>query len=196
VIKLRIGVLALQGDVIEHINILKLLKVNTKEVRKPTDLDYLDGLIIPGGESTTISKLLKQTKLDRAIKIKNKKGMAVFGTCAGAIIVSQKVLQDKVVTPLNLIELTIQRNAYGRQSDSFETKLKLNGKVKLFDAVFIRAPIIKSIGKKVKVISTFQKKPVLVLQKNVLVSTFHTELKQTRSIHQLFLEQIKENLKN
>ena len=172
--EIKIGVLALQGDVIEHIKTLQALKVQTKEVRLPTDLQGLDGLILPGGESTTISKLLIQSGIDKAIKHYHKKGMAVFGSCAGAIIICKKIVDEKIVKPLRLIDITVQRNAFGPQLESFETDLNFIGEKKKFHAAFIRAPIIKSVGTKTTVLSEFKNQPVLVAQDNVLVSTFHT----------------------
>lgn len=189
VMKLKIGVLAVQGDVSEHKSTLKKLKVNAIEVRLPKDLQGLHGLIIPGGESTTISKLLKQFKLDSAIKKSYKKGMHVYGTCAGAILVSKKILNENTVKPLKLIDITVKRNAYGRQTDSFETTLKLKGKK--FRTAFIRAPIISSIGKRVEVLCQNNNKPVLVQSERILAGTFHTEIYDETAVHEYFLEKIK-----
>ncbi len=189
--KLRVGVLALQGDVIEHIKVLQSLKANAKEVRRPEEMKGLDGLIIPGGESTTISKLLAQVGFAKKIAKKNSAGMAVFGTCAGAIIVSKKILGEKIVKPLGLIDIEVRRNAYGTQLDSFETRLCLKGQKKSFPAAFIRAPIIKKTGKSVEVLCENSGNPVLVKEKNVLAGTFHTELYGETAVHRLFLEMIR-----
>lgn len=189
---MKIGVLALQGDFAEHIKMLQKLGVKAKEVRLPIDLKELQGLIIPGGESTTISNLMQKYMIGNAIKKAHKKGMAVFGTCAGAIIVSKKILHGKKVKPLGLIDIEVERNAYGRQVDSFEAELKLQGQKGFFRAAFIRAPIIKKIGKGVKVLCVHEKQPVLVQQGNVLAGTFHTELFGETQIHEIFLKMIKE----
>lgn len=186
---MKIGVLALQGDFAEHIQTLKLLKAHAIEVRLPKDLKEIGGLIIPGGESTTISSLAKKTGLDLEIKKMHGKGMAVFGSCAGAIFVAKKILAETKVKPLRLMDFEIERNAYGRQADSFETELELDGKK--FPAAFIRAPIIKTVGKSVEVLCRFEKKPVLVRQGNVLAATFHTELYGETTVHELFLEMVK-----
>ena len=186
---MNIGVLALQGDFEEHIKTLQKLGVKAKEVRLPTDLKELHGLIIPGGESTVISNLMQKYSFGKAIKKAHQKGMAVFGTCAGAIIVSKKILRDKKVKPLGLIDIEVERNAYGRQVDSFEAELKLGEKN--FTAAFIRAPIIKKTGKGVNVLCVHENKPVLVQQGNVLAGTFHTELFGETIVHEVFLGMIK-----
>ena len=188
---MNIGVLALQGDFAEHIKTLQKLGVKAKEVRLPIDLKKLHGLIIPGGESTTITNLMQKYALGNAIKKAHKKGMAVFGSCAGAIIVSKKILHDKKVKPLGLIDIEVERNAYGRQVDSFEAELKLQGQKDFFHASFIRAPIIKKTGKGVKILCVHENKPVLVQQGNVLAGTFHTELSGETIVHEVFLGMIK-----
>jgi pyridoxal 5'-phosphate synthase pdxT subunit len=164
---MRIGVLSLQGDFKEHIDVLKKLNVNVIEVREKNHLNNLDGLIIPGGESTTIMQLLKDIDL---------KNIPIFGTCAGCIIMSK----------LNLIDIDIERNAYGSQLDSFIAKLD-NG----FKGIFIRAPKIIKVGKNVEILAKHNDEIVLVKQGKYLASTFHPELTENTSVHELFLEMIK-----
>jgi len=182
-----IGVLALQGDFREHIQILKLMKIKSIEVRSKKDLDNCSALIIPGGESTTIGKLLSISGLDKEIKKRVKKGMPVYGTCAGAIVLAKKILNEKEFSPLGLIDVEIKRNAYGRQVDSFEAEIEIKGIGKL-NGVFIRAPKIVKKGKKVEVLAKFEGKPVLVKQGNILIGTFHPETEENSEIHQIFVE--------
>lgn len=160
-----VGVLALQGAFIEHIKVLKNLKIKTIEVRNQTEINSVDALIIPGGESSVINQLLDF----------NLPKIPIFGTCAGCIILSQ----------LGLIDIKIERNAYGSQLDSFEADLN-NG----FHGVFIRAPKITSIGKNVEVLAKHNDEPVLVRQGKYLAATFHPELTNDTSIHELFLNMI------
>ncbi|HIH08015.1 MAG: pyridoxal 5'-phosphate synthase glutaminase subunit PdxT [Candidatus Diapherotrites archaeon] len=182
---MRVGVLALQGDFREHRRQIEALGVECVEVRNPEELEGLAGLIIPGGESTTISNLMKKCGLDKAIKRKHKAGMALMGTCAGAILLSKTVLNEKRFFPLGLIDVTISRNSYGRQVDSFEADLNVKGLGKV-NGAFIRAPVIEGTGNNVEVLSSFNGKPVLVMQGKILLATFHTELGADTSIHRLF----------
>ncbi|MCR4335488.1 MAG: pyridoxal 5'-phosphate synthase glutaminase subunit PdxT [archaeon] len=183
---ITIGVLALQGDFAEHIKILESMKVNAIEVRNNSDLQKCSALIIPGGESTTIGKLLKISGLDREIKKRAKKAMPIYGTCAGAIVLAKKVLNEKEFFPLELIDVEIKRNAYGRQLDSFEAEVEIKGIGKL-NGVFIRAPVISKIGKKIEVLAKFEGKPVLVKQGNILIGTFHPETEKNSELHNYFL---------
>lgn len=189
---LKIGVLALQGNFKEHIEMLKKCSVEAKEIRLPSELDDCDGLIIPGGESTTMGKLIKKYKLDRKIKSKHNEGMPIFGTCAGAILLATEIADSKQ-PKLGLIDISVKRNAYGRQVDSFEADVEVNGigKVK---GVFIRAPIISNIYNGVEVLSEYNREAVLVKNCNVLVSTFHPELTDDVKIHNLFIEMVKQNI--
>lgn len=186
---MKIGVLALQGSFKEHINTLIKCNVDTVEVRLPKDLEDVNGLIIPGGESTTILKLMKKFGLDKAIIKKYSEGMVIYGTCAGAILLAKNIVDSKQAS-LGLIDISIRRNAYGRQIDSFEAELDIEniGKVR---GVFIRAPIIESTTNGAKVLATFNHKAVFVEQNNILVSTFHPELTSDTKIHKYFLSKIK-----
>ena len=186
----NIGVLALQGDFLEHIKVLKKLNVSTSEVRTKKELDTVDALIIPGGESTTIGKLLKKYKLDKEIKSRFKHGMPIYGTCAGAIIIAKEILDYDKQPKLGLIDITIDRNAYGRQIDSFETKLTIKGLKKEFNAIFIRAPKIERIGKDIEVLAKHNDEPVLIKNSHALISTFHPEMTGDLRVHKLFLKMV------
>ena len=174
---IKIGVLALQGDFLEHYNTLNKIKsVKPCYVKKLGDLKNLHGLIIPGGESTTIGKLLKLYKLDIAIKKAAKKGLGIYGTCAGCVLLAKKV--DSPYS-LKLMGIEVKRNAYGRQIDSFHSPFGL----------FIRAPkIIRTLSKDVKILKKYKKNIILVQQDNILASTFHPELSQDIKIHQYFIK--------
>src|SRR5512147_747933 len=188
---MKIGVLALQGDFAEHIKMLKRLKAETSEVRLPGQLEGLDGLIIPGGESTTIGKLADAYGLIEPLRTFAQRH-AVWGTCAGAIFLSKDVRRDQPL--LGLMDIQVQRNAFGRQVDSFEADLKvkdIDGE-RPFHAIFIRAPLIESVGDGVKVLAVAEKnnRDVIVAaqQHNLLVTSFHPELSNDDRFHRYFLK--------
>lgn len=212
----RIGVLALQGDFAEHLDVFGRLGVKAVEVRTVGELMACDGLVIPGGESTVMSLLLDKTGLREGIKEFWKKKGAVWGLCAGAIMLSRDSRVDSrevesmgAVVPLGLMDIFVERNAYGRQTESFACQLKwkslptssasrgargtssLAGGGKKTDgfleAVFIRAPKIVEVGKRVQVLATFKKNPVLVRQGRLLACTFHPELTEDSRLHNYFL---------
>lgn len=185
---MNVGILALHGNVAEHKKILESLGAIVSEVRTSKDLEKVERLLIPGGESTVISKLLWQSDLSVAIQERSKKSMPIFGTCAGAIIVASVVVGSKDVKPLQLIEITIDRNAYGRQIHSFDTDLQIVGIKKPVHVSFIRAPIIKSIGAEVEVLASVDDRPVLVKSSNVLACTCHPEVHGEVEVHSLFLD--------
>jgi 5'-phosphate synthase pdxT subunit len=174
-----VGVLALQGDFAEHIGILKQLDVRTLEVRSVDQLMSCDALIIPGGESTVMMKLLAETGLDTQIIKRASEGMPIFGTCAGAILLSD--------SHLKLLDITVDRNAYGSQQQSFSDQISIEG-IDTIDATFIRAPVIARTGEDVSVLATFKEHPVLVQEGRVVASTFHPEIGSQLAIHSLFLE--------
>ena len=186
---IRAGVLDIQGSVEEHLAALKKCGTNPVAVKNIEDLSRVDGLIIPGGESTTIGKLLKKYGLDKEIRRRTMSGaLTVWGTCAGAILLAKKILNRKPDS-LNLMDIEIIRNAYGRQLDSFETSLNISSlEIKDFPAVFIRAPIIKKAFNKTKVLAEYDGMPVMVEQKNLLATTFHPELTDDLRIHKYFLK--------
>ena len=182
-----IGVLALQGDVIEHLATLRRLGVEAVEVRTPDDLARVDALIIPGGESTTIGKLAVTYGLDQAIPARVKEGMPVYGTCAGMIALSKEARGGEPPL-LRLMNITVRRNAYGRQVDSFETDLQVPALGGLpLHAVFIRAPVIEEVGPGVEVLASLDGRPVLARQGNMLVSAFHPELTPDDRVHRYFV---------
>lgn len=183
--QLVVGILAFQGDFLEHQHILSALKVNTKLVKYEDELDEIDGLIIPGGESTTMNILIEDEFRTKLVE-KSRQGFPIFGTCAGVILLAKRIIDGTPFqNPLNLIDIEIKRNAYGRQKDSFSAVINI------FDsyirAVFIRSPEITKIGPKVKELASFEELPVLVQEDNILVSTFHPELSANPIIHSYFL---------
>jgi len=188
---LKIGILALQGDFVRHKETLKALGQETVLVRTEKELNPCAGLIIPGGESTTLTKLLKKHLLwDKILRFAEKR--PVFGTCAGLIILSKQTVKKQVET-LGLIDIITERNAYGRQVDSFidELDIKLSGKGDKFEGVFIRAPKIVSIGDGVSPLAWHQQNIVMVEQNNILAATFHPELTNDTRIHEYFLAKVK-----
>ncbi len=188
---MKIGVLALQGDFAEHIVMLKRLGVETAEVRLPKHLDGLDGLIMPGGESTTIGKLATDFGLMEPLRAFGKTH-AVWGTCAGAIFLSKDVSRHQPL--LGLMDIQVARNAFGRQIDSFEADLDIpelkqaTGTKHLYHAVFIRAPIINSVHGKAKILSALPDGRIVAAQEGHLLATsFHPELTQDARFHEYFL---------
>jgi len=188
---MKVGVLALQGSVDEHKAMLRSCGAEPVEVRLPHHLDNVYGLVIPGGESTTIGKLMNRYNLDREIIRKYHIGMPIYGSCAGAIVLAKNVLPNRQFS-LRLMDITAKRNDYGRQIDSFETDLEINS-IGDYRGIFIRAPAIDLINNGVKVLSTFKGKPVMVQQDDILVTTFHPELTNDPRIHQYFIDTIKKS---
>lgn len=187
---MEIGVLALQGDFIEHFNILQSLDVNPRLVKLPKDLEKLQGLIIPGGESTTIGKLAMAYELMAPLR-KFGQSHAIWGTCAGAIFLSKDVAREQPL--LGLMDIQVERNAFGRQVDSFEIDLPApfleNGETIPYHAVFIRAPIIKSVSGQVEVLLSLPDGRIVAAQQGKLLATsFHPELTSDNRFHQYFLE--------
>jgi 5'-phosphate synthase pdxT subunit len=194
-----IGVLAFQGDVIEHMQALSVLGAQAKEVRSIDDLKSVQGLIIPGGESTVIGKFLEETGLRKAIIDRCTNGnFPIYGTCAGAILLAKEVLSEgsheERLHPLGLMDIAIERNAYGRQTESFEATLTLDlpsGKEEI-SGIFIRAPKVVRISKEVRVLGMYEDVPVALHQGSILISTFHPELSgKPSSLHKHFLGLLK-----
>jgi 5'-phosphate synthase pdxT subunit len=187
---MRIGVLAAQGAFLEHIASLQRLGVEAFPVRLPRDLAQIDGLIIPGGESTSISKLMLDYNLVAEVKNLAKKGLPVFGTCAGMILLAKDIADGNRVEPLRLMDIKVRRNAFGRQRESFEADLSipaLGGKP--FHAVFIRAPIIEQIDPRVKVLARLDDGTIVAVREGkLLASAFHPELTDDLRFHQYFLD--------
>ena len=191
-----IGILAFQGDVIEHAAILKKLQCQVIEVRTIKDLSTCDALIIPGGESTTIGLFLEQTGLNKKIIQHAANGMPILGTCAGAIMLAKNIESNIIPSHLGLLDITIQRNAYGHQIDSFHADIQIPSlNIKNLKAAFIRAPLIKKTGPKVKILARHDgtnntNEIILVQQGKILAATFHPELLGDHRLHQYFLSLI------
>lgn len=189
-----IGVLALQGAFVKHIRVLEEIGAKAVQVRNKENLEDIDGLVIPGGESTTISKMLLRWFFMEPIMNHVKNGLPVFGTCAGLILLADKLVDWNHLPRIGGLGLTVTRNAYGRQIDSFETQLEIvipDGPVlSPFTGVFIRAPRIETngLGAEVEILSSFEGFPVLVRQKNILAASFHPELSGDTRLHRWFLE--------
>jgi 5'-phosphate synthase pdxT subunit len=177
----RIGVLALQGNFREHAAMLRALGARTVEVRKPEQLEGLDGLVIPGGESTAILRLMRLYGLDEALRRFER---PVFGTCAGMILLDR--------AHLGLVDLDVDRNAYGRQVASFEADLDLEGEAEPLRGVFIRAPRVRDVGPGVEVIAEHDGEPVLLREGRFLVASFHPELTDDTRVHARFLQLVEE----
>jgi len=191
---MRIGVLGIQGAVSEHVEITKkaLEELNlcgeVRVVKRLEHLQDLNGLIIPGGESTTISRMLKASGLFEELK-RMARDIGIMGTCAGAILLAKEVVEKNVET-LGLMDITVSRNAYGRQVDSFEADVEISGFTEKFHAVFIRAPIIKSVYGKAKALATDGRNIIMAKQEKMLALTFHPELSGDTRIHKMFIEMV------
>lgn len=186
-----VGVLALQGAFASHEAVFESLGVRSLQVRTPEDLGQVDALVLPGGESTTISQLLESSELFEPVKKSVHEGMPVFGTCAGMILLSKKILDGRAdQLSFGAIDIEVQRNAYGRQIDSFEADIEVKTFSTPFHAVFIRAPRISKLGSGVTVLAELDKDVVLARQNNVMVASFHPELSRDDRVHQLFLKEI------
>ena len=188
---LKIGILNLQGAFNKHRKILNQIGVENIYVNKASQLKFCSGLIIPGGESTTLSNLIEKERLFKSLKDFSIK-FPIFGTCAGLILMA-KNNNDNLIKSLDLIDIEVSRNAYGRQVDSFIKNIDINIEKKIIStsAIFIRAPIINKVGKNVKVLSVLRGKPILVEQGNHFASTFHPELTDDKRIHEYFVSKVR-----
>jgi pyridoxal 5'-phosphate synthase pdxT subunit len=191
----RIGVLALQGDVSEHVLALERAgngKVQVVEVRKSGQIEECQALVLPGGESTTICRQLKSSGLIEELKAAALSGKPILATCAGLVLVSQEVEGDRGshVKPLGLMDIKISRNAFGPQRESFEADLQIKGLDKPYRAVFIRAPAIAQVGRNVEVLARVGDAVVAARQNNLLALAFHPELTKDTRIHQIFLKML------
>ncbi len=188
---MKVGVLALQGAFREHREVLDALGVEVVEVRTPAELGALDALILPGGESTTMSKLLDSSGVRAPLAELLTDGLPVFGTCAGMILLAREVVDGRPdQESFGAIDVAVRRNAYGRQRDSFEADLAVDGLAGgLFPGVFIRAPRIESVGEPVEVLASHEDVPVLARQGAVVVTSFHPELSGDLRLHEWFLRE-------
>ncbi len=187
-----IGILAIQGDYLEHRKVLDKLGADVVEVRLPHQLDEIDGLIIPGGESTTIVQLIDIYKMRSKLRKRVlDDGMPTWGTCAGMIVMADR-LRDRRPEPLRLMDIDVSRNAFGRQVDSFESDVEIKDlKGPPFRGVFIRAPVVNRIGEEVRVLATLQDgQAVAVAERNMLATAFHPELTDDTRLHELFLNMV------
>jgi pyridoxal 5'-phosphate synthase pdxT subunit len=185
----RVGVLALQGAFREHVAALRDVGVDAVEVRLPRELEGLDGLVIPGGESSTMSKLIEAYDLEAPIRELHARGGAFLGTCAGMIVLAHHAEDGRPDQRyLDMIDIDVRRNAYGRQPASFEAPLRLVGEDLPIPGVFIRAPQIERLGDGVEVVAEHEGEPVAARQGNVLVTAFHPELTSDRRLHRRFAE--------
>ena len=186
---MKVGVLALQGAFVAHGRVLRALGAEPHEVRSPDDLDRVDALVMPGGESTTMSMLLASSQLYEPIADRLADGMPAFGTCAGMILLARGVLDGRDdQRSFGVLDVDVRRNAFGRQVDSFEAELEVAGLDAPFHGVFIRAPVVERCGEAVDVLASIEGKAVLVRDGNVIAAAFHPELSDDDRIHRLFLE--------
>jgi 5'-phosphate synthase pdxT subunit len=192
---MKAGVLALQGDVREHLRALDCAGTTAVPVKTPEELAGVDAFVLPGGESTTIGKLLHRFELLEPLRERALGGMPLYGTCAGLILMANDIAgpQDAPYR-LNVLDVTVRRNAYGRQVDSFESDLEVSGLDDSFTAVFIRAPLIERVGVGVEVLATCDDAPVLVRANNLMASSFHPEMTGDTRLHERFIRNAEEVL--
>jgi 5'-phosphate synthase pdxT subunit len=189
---MKVGVLALQGDVREHIQSLLACGVEAVAVRRAQEIEKVDALVLPGGESTTIAQLAEVFGIFDLIKEKIKNGMPVYGSCAGMILLANEILDAKEgQKSFGGLDITVRRNAFGRQVDSFESDIAFNdGSEQLIHAVFIRAPWVEKISDSVEVLASVDAHPVAVRSKTALATSFHPELTGDHRVHRYFIEQV------
>lgn len=189
---MRVGVLALQGDVREHAAILEALGAEVVRVRLPSDVDGIDALVIPGGESTTIGKLADRYGLVEPLRQAIAGGLPTLGTCAGMIFLAGSTTEVKPQIQLGVLDVVVERNAFGRQVESSEREVDVAGLDGPVPAVFIRAPWIEKIGQAVEVLAEVDGHPVVVREANILAASFHPELTGDTRVHRMLLEMVEE----
>ena len=185
---MKAGVLALQGDFREHARMLASVGASPLEVRTPEDLAEVSCLVIPGGESTAIAKLARSAGLVEPIRERAAAGMPMLGTCAGMIVMAERVVEGEPL--LGLIDIGVRRNAYGRQVDSFEADVKVEGLDHPVRGVFIRAPLVEDVGERVRVLAEHEGHPVVLEQDSLLVASFHPELVGEHELHAYVLRKV------
>lgn len=189
----KIGVLALQGDVAEHVRALESCGANATTVRRPAELASVDGLILPGGESTTMNRLLDQFELTEPLRARLDEGMPAYGSCAGMILFAKEILDGRPdQRPFGAMDIVVRRNAFGRQVDSFESELDFEGIQDPVRAVFIRAPWVEHAAEHVQPLATAAGRIVAARQRAVLVTAFHPELTGDARVHRRFVELVRE----
>jgi len=190
-VTVRVGVLALQGDTREHLAALSEAGAEAIKVRRISELDSVDALVIPGGESTTMSKLLREFELLDPLRNRLAEGMPAYGSCAGMILLATEIADagtpGREALPLGAIDMTVRRNAFGRQVDSFEGDIAFEGLGEPVHAVFIRAPWVERVGPEVEVLARAAGHPVAVRQGRMLATSFHPEMTGDRRVHRLFV---------
>jgi pyridoxal 5'-phosphate synthase pdxT subunit len=191
-VTVRVGVLALQGDTREHLAALSEAGAEAVKVRRISELDSVDALVIPGGESTAMSKLLREFELLEPLRTRLADGMPTYGSCAGMILLATEIVDAGVpgreALPLGAIDMTVRRNAFGRQVDSFEGDIAFEGLDESMHAVFIRAPWVERVGPDVRVLAEAAGHPVAVRQGRMLATSFHPEMTGDLRVHQLFVD--------
>ena len=189
---MKVGVLAFQGDVREHVSSLIACGVDPITVRRSSEIDQIDALVLPGGESTTIAQLSEVFGIYDQLKSRIADGMPVYGSCAGMILLADEILDAKVgQKTFGGLNITVRRNAFGRQVDSFESDISFkDGSSDLMRAVFIRAPWVEKVGADVEVLATVDTHPVAVRSKTLLATSFHPELTADHRIHRYFIEEV------
>ena len=189
---MKVGVLALQGDVREHISSLIACGVDPSTVRRASELDQVDALVLPGGESTTIAQLAEVFGIYSQIKSRIAVGMPIYGSCAGMILLADEILDAKQgQKSFGGLDITVRRNAFGRQVDSFESDIPFaDGSSDLIRAVFIRAPWVERVGEGVEVLATVDTHPVAVRSRTLFATSFHPELTADHRIHRYFIEEV------
>ena len=193
--RVLVGVLALQGAFDAHVRRLAELGVESRLVKDISDLDDLDGIILPGGESTTMSNLLVASGLGVVLTSRLHDGLPVFGTCAGMIMMAHTIHDGRPdQISMDAMDIQVRRNGYGRQNDSFEQDISITSLDSPFHALFIRAPVIESMGSNVEVLASVDEHPVLVRQAHALASSFHPELVSDLRVHEIFLSMIHDSL--
>jgi len=189
---MKVGVLALQGDVREHIDSLLTCEVEAVSVRRASEIESIDALVLPGGESTTIAQLAEVFGIFDLLKNKINSGMPVYGSCAGMILLADQILDAKQgQKSFGGLDITVRRNAFGRQVDSFESDIAFDdGSDQLIRAVFIRAPWVEKVSDRVQVLASIDSHPVAVRSKTALATSFHPEITGDNRIHRYFIEQV------
>ena len=192
---MRIGVLGMQGDIEEHLTMLDKIGVESVRVKSTKMLNMVDGLILPGGESTTMVKLLKFTGLFDELKERIQNGFPVYGTCAGMILLAKEIASHPEQDSLKVLDISVNRNGYGRQVESFGVNISIPSIGEPpFEAIFIRAPQIVRIGESVETIATYNGDPVMVRSGNVFASSFHPEISEDTRVHEMFIQVVKNAL--
>jgi 5'-phosphate synthase pdxT subunit len=190
---MNIGVLSLQGAVAEHLRGIERSGANAIEIKRVEQLEEIDGLIIPGGESTTIGHLMRLYGFIEAIRLFSERGKPVFGTCAGLIVIAKEIV-GQPNSHLQLMDIVVKRNAFGRQVDSFEVELDVKGIERAVKGVFIRAPLIVSVGPNVDVLAVHHGEIVAAREGHLLTTSFHPELTDDYRIHEYFVNMVKESV--